>query len=211
MNTPSLAHLTSSDYERIYEPAEDSFLLIDALEADLQWLTSVETRPWLCLEVGSGSGVVVTAVAELSHAPACMAVDVDEFACRATVKTSRNRVQCVAGDLTSCFGSRLDSKVDLLLFNPPYVPTDDVDVGNAEKRRWAGGERGRRVIDRFLPRVSRLLSPGGRFYLVVLLENDPEGVCAVLATEYGLDASVCLNRRCGSERLSVIRAVKPPS
>ena len=37
---------------------------------------------------------------------------------------------------------------------------------------WAGGRKGREVIDRFLPQVRHLLSPNGVLYLVTIEEND---------------------------------------
>ena len=33
--TPSYTHLKDNDFDKIYEPAEDSFLLMDALEIDV--------------------------------------------------------------------------------------------------------------------------------------------------------------------------------
>lgn len=47
---PSLEHLHFSEYEDVYEPAEDSFLLLDAILARADALAAA--RPALCVEIG---------------------------------------------------------------------------------------------------------------------------------------------------------------
>lgn len=50
----------------------------------------------------------------------------------------------VIGSLHGPFASRLAGKVDVLVFNPPYVPTDEQEADGAQTEgalsaAWAGG------------------------------------------------------------------------
>lgn len=206
IQTPELSHLSSEDYDHIYEPAEDSFLLLDALEHDLNRLRAA--KPHLCLEVGSGSGVVVTGLAS-ALGPSCLyfATDINPAACRATTKTAaRNgcEVHAINTDLVTGLEERLKSQVDVLLFNPPYVvtPSEEVARGCLE-HTWAGGDKGREVLDRLLPSVPHLLSDTARFYLLMEQNNVPAEVSRRMA-ELGLKKSEKLiDRRAGPEKLSV--------
>ena len=55
----------------------------------------------------------------------------------------------VVSDLGTCFMSQ---KIDVIIFNPPYVPTPPEEVGShGIEASWAGGDDGREVIDKFIP------------------------------------------------------------
>jgi release factor glutamine methyltransferase len=112
-------------------------------------------------------------------------------------------------DLMGPFKQRLHQAVDLLLFNPPYVPSPPGEVGGPRlSAAWARGERGRQVLDRLLPCLPGLLAPRGAAHLVAVPANDVPQLLDHLAL-LGLPAEVCLTRVADEERLMVIRAFKP--
>ncbi|CAM9560353.1 unnamed protein product [Ectocarpus sp. 12 AP-2014] len=224
MTLPSLDHFNFREYDHFYEPAEDTYLLIDALQADAD-LLRYSVRPRVCLEIGPGSGLVTAALSALLREekeeipsqppppppprPLFMAAEINPRAAAACVLTAKaNNVEpfeVVCCDLDICMRDRLRGQVDVLLFNPPYVPTPQEEVGSKDiAAAWAGGERGREVIDRFLPAVKELLSPGGFFYMVAVEDNNPTEIVSVMRG-YGVHAEVVLRRRAKNEALSVIK------
>ena len=54
------------------------------------------------------------------------------------------------------FGNmELNHLVDILLFNPPYVPTDDDEVGRDDiYASWAGGEDGVGTLEKLIPKLT---------------------------------------------------------
>ncbi|EOD31813.1 hypothetical protein EMIHUDRAFT_231461 [Emiliania huxleyi CCMP1516] len=167
---------------RVYEPSDDTYLLLDALAADLAVLRAA--LPGVVLELGSGSGCVITGLAQI---------------------LARGGV--VRADL---LGAVRPGTVDVLLFNPPYVPTSEEEAASGQAERdisaaWAGGPDGRVVVDRLLPDLGRLLSARGVFYLLGVRENRPDELAAQVEAQHGMRAELIAERRAQNERLFVMR------
>uniref|UniRef100_A0A8C1E7L0 Methyltransferase HEMK2 n=1 Tax=Cyprinus carpio carpio TaxID=630221 RepID=A0A8C1E7L0_CYPCA len=180
--TPLYAPAGHGAFTDVYEPAEGSFLLMDALEKDAT----------VCLEVGSGSGVVSAFLASVVGPGALyLCTDVNPAAAQCTLQTARCnhlQLQPVITDLVQCLLPRLNGKVDVLVFNPPYVVTPSDEVNENQKRS-----------------VMLHSQNHGLFYLVTVSENHP--IVDVLR-DSGLNGELCLTRQAGHERLSILRFSK---
>ncbi|KAH7034988.1 methyltransferase domain-containing protein [Microdochium trichocladiopsis] len=211
--TPDTSHVS---YERIYEPAEDSFLLLDTLssESEKTFLTNRfrdGPTPHV-IELGPGSGVVISFVNAhaglLFGTPAILssAIDVNGHACFATAATARKAAaehKATAGTFLGPIQGNLSAplragSVDVLIFNPPYVPTpelprqpgqEDHEVMVSKEKKptfdddsyllslsYAGGRDGMETTDRFLEELPHVLSPRGCCYLLLCAQNKPEEV-----------------------------------
>ncbi|XP_029876647.1 methyltransferase N6AMT1 isoform X1 [Aquila chrysaetos chrysaetos] len=207
--TPRYEHVgAQGPFRDVYEPAEDTFLLLDALERDAARLR--QARVEICLEIGSGSGVVSTFLASsiIGSSALYICTDINPMAAYCTLETAllnNVHLQPVITDLVKGLSPRLNGKVDLLLFNPPYVvtPSEEVESRGIEAS-WAGGRKGREVMDRVFPLVPDLLSPGGLFYLVTIKENNPDEILETMK-KGGLEGTRVLSRQAGQEMLTILK------
>ena len=203
----------------IYPPSEDTFLLVDAVwEQKEEWMK--EKGAAMVVEVGTGSGYVLASVAAMAREtgqkmPVLVACDVAKNACSATQETAskhgcEGRMVVVQDDLARGMRRRLEEKfkADLLLCNPPYVPTEEGEADRDDiARAWAGGKRGRRVIDPFVKRAKNMLDAGGIALLVALEQNDPKDICETFQRN-GVNASIVKTITADEEKLCVIMARK---
>eukprot|EP01038_Epipyxis_sp_PR26KG_P006252 gene6252-8611_t len=220
-----------SDYDQIYEPSDDSFLFCDTLLSEKQFIMQMycnnqfnqETvksaiQPILALEVGCGSGCIITYLSMLLRENRIpyfsFGTDINPHAATATAKTAVQNevhVEVVLTNLVASFNhslSYLSHSVDVLLFNPPYVPTPSEEIlGNGIEASWAGGIDGREVIDKFLPCINDMLSPRGACYMILVEENKPTEIASILAT-YGLQCKIVTKKQARNECLMVMKIMK---
>lgn len=238
---PSLSHLKFRDYNVVYEPSDDTYLLVDAIGYDFDAMeqsegddgTMIHSSIQSTLEIGCGTGTPTVYLArrirgirgdekessvEETSANTnknCVhyVTDINPDAIRIAKATAEsNRIstehfQAVQCDLASQLLEQMEGKVDVLIFNPPYVPTPDEEVGSRGiEASWAGGSNGRVVLDRALPQIARLLAfPHGVAYVVTVDDNYPEQISQTMDDLYGIKVVPWLRRRAHNEYLTIQR------
>ncbi|WP_267887749.1 MULTISPECIES: HemK2/MTQ2 family protein methyltransferase [Mycolicibacter] len=212
----------------VYAPQQDSHLLIETMES------SGLARRGRVLDLCTGSGVVAIAAADMG-AGSVTAFDI----CPVAVRCSRDNARAAGVDVEirqgPWTGALACEPFDLIVSNPPYVPTprhaDPIPAAGGPEWSWNGGVDGRIVLDPLCRSAARLLRSGGSVLLVQSALADAGRSLKVLR-DSGLDADIVASRwipfgpvlsaragwlertgrmprGCREEQLVVIRADKP--
>jgi release factor glutamine methyltransferase len=137
----------------VYEPCEDSFLLAQAALSIIQNSENI-------LEVGCGSGII-SAVIKNNTKARITGIDINPHAVQCT---KENGVDAIRGNLLSC----IKGKFEIIIFNPPYLPTKDEErTGDWINVALDGGNDGREIINRFLVEACDHLVENGRILMLV--------------------------------------------
>ncbi|MGW6570495.1 HemK2/MTQ2 family protein methyltransferase [Streptomyces sp. NPDC054975] len=173
----------------VYRPQGDTWLLAEALgDEHLGPHDQV-------LEIGAGTGALA-----LRAAATGARVTATDVSWRAVISTrvnalrQRRPLRVLHGDFAARAQGR---RFDLVLANPPYVPSPAPrPPSHGAARAWDAGRDGREVIDRICARAPALLKEGG----VLLLVHS--GMCGTEATLRHLE-------RAGLQAAVTRRAVVP--
>lgn len=153
-----MSHLYHED--QVYPVREDTLFLLEAALG--------EVRPGdRVLEVGTGSGYIAVELMKIT--PYVIATDINPHA----VRIAREKgVEVVRTDLMA----GLKGHFDLIVFNPPYLPTANEErIDDWLERALDGGLSGRMVIERFAREIGGVLAKRGRtLILVSSLTNEEE-------------------------------------
>ncbi|WP_321477109.1 peptide chain release factor N(5)-glutamine methyltransferase [uncultured Paludibaculum sp.] len=136
------------------------------------------------LDIGTGSGALAVTLALELKCPA-IATDLSLAALRVArhnAKTLKAPVEFLQCDLASA----LNSRFDLIVSNPPYIPAAEMAGLQHEVRDFEphlalfGGEQGTEIYHRIVPQAEQLLKPGGWLIFEIGYRGEP-GVRAAFA------------------------------
>lgn len=140
-------------HSKIYQPAEDSYLLKETLE---NYLCNITNKNIKILDMGSGSGIQAETCRELGFKN-ILTADINQDA----VKSLKSKgFKAIHSDLFSNINKK--EKFDLIIFNPPYLPENEFD----KEADTTGGKRGYEVIKKFLEQAKYHLSKDSSILLL---------------------------------------------
>jgi release factor glutamine methyltransferase len=127
------------------------------------------------LDLGVGSGAIILSILYERPAAKGLGIDVSEEALAVARENAANlglggRLALLRGDWTAGLG---ESSFDMVVSNPPYIPTEHIDTLEPEVRdhepRLAldGGADGLDAYRILAPEILRVLKPGCRFLVEI--------------------------------------------
>ncbi|GAA3752193.1 release factor glutamine methyltransferase [Spinactinospora alkalitolerans] len=184
-----LQHITGRAYFRYLELQVGPGVFVPRPETEIMvgWaidtLRAMDVADPLVVDLGTGSGAIAISIAQEVPRSRVHAVDLDPEAliwAKRNIEASghADRLTAHQGDMREC-PRELDGRVDLLISNPPYVPTEGAHDIPPEVRDydpapalWSGADGLDMIRD--LERVGRrLLRPGGS---MAVEHGDDQGI-----------------------------------
>ncbi|TYT75741.1 peptide chain release factor N(5)-glutamine methyltransferase [Desulfobotulus mexicanus] len=172
-----------------------------------------EDRSCRVLDLGTGTGCIALALA--SERPLCtvFAVDISLAACLLAQKNIRNadlvsRVFPVTASWCGAF--RRDALFDLVVSNPPYIPTAHMAALAPEVKDHEpplaldGGADGLSAYRGLVSEVRNVLVPGS-YFLLEIGYDQYEYVSSLFAETGDYDVFPCVKDMAGKERVVVLR------
>ncbi|WOF15748.1 methyltransferase [Methanoplanus sp. FWC-SCC4] len=180
--------------DQVYQPEEDTYLLLKTALREVKLTDRI-------LEVGTGSGLIASEMTKISKNT--IAVDINPHACKSAKKRG---VEIIRSNLMTSFKEN-KTAFDLILFNPPYLPTKPEEkIDDWLEYALDGGINGRETIEEFAKQLNGIMSKTGRCLLLISSLTGPDEV-AMIFSRLGFLSFIVAEKKVEDEKLYVIRII----
>jgi len=136
----------------LYQPAEDSTFLSEILKK------KIKSKSIKALDMGTGSGIQSKTLISIGiKKENILAIDINKEALNQAKKLG---VKTLKSNLFESLTN--NSKYDLIIFNPPYLPESEFD----SEPDTTGGKNGDEVIIEFIKQLPSHLTKNGKAFLL---------------------------------------------
>ena len=195
--------------EGVLIPRQETELLVETAIKISEMIKGHQIR---VADIGTGSGAIAVAVALNIDNSFVYACDISDIALKIADKNIKkysleNKIQLCHGDLLDS----LLTKVDIILSNPPYIPTNQIqdlskEVLNEPKIALDGGMDGLVSITKLMKQAIDKLKPKGAMVIEISPELServikladkyfPESQISILKDLMGMNRAVLINKR----------------
>lgn len=150
----------------------DPSVLIPRPETELLAQMAIDLKPKIIADIGTGSGAIAVTLAK--NLPETKVIGIDSSSETLKIAKKNAEYHGVANRCHFLEGHLLDplaEKVDLVVSNPPYIPTREIDnlepqIKDFEPREALdGGEDGLHYIRQLIENSPKYLSPNGHLLM----------------------------------------------
>lgn len=168
-----------NDFKDVYSPSDDSYLVMDYLkrvitDQKFDELPLLEIKK--VLDLGTGTGIIAVFLEMIklqckNFQSEIFASDVNPNAIECAKKNEKlnnldEGIYFIKSNLFESFPKRLMHSFNIVIFNPPYLPSiQDLNHQNDDST-WNGGDSGVEIIMLFFNQVKYFLSENGLIYFV---------------------------------------------
>ena len=176
MNIRSLPDpIIQCDFENVYAPSDDSYLMIDYFKRNINqnYFDGIKlSEIKKILDLGTGTGIIaiffqLIKMENPNFNPEIYGSDILEDSIKCTklnekINKTNNQINLIHSDLFKSFPEKLKHSFNIIIFNPPYLPSSSLIKENLNKQNidhsWDGGLKGYDLLIDFLTNAKAFLN-----------------------------------------------------
>jgi len=175
--------IINNDLKKVYTPSDDSYLIIDYFKKNINYnyfdgrnIKKIKR----ILDIGTGNGIIaiffqIIKTQNPNFNPEIYASDISEDSINCAksnekVNNFENEIIFIQSDLFKSFPDTLKNSFDIIVFNPPYLPSSELINDSINKAKidysWDGGKKGYEIIIKFLENVNKFIKKDSYMYYI---------------------------------------------